>query len=307
MREENRSSLAPIALFVFNRPAHTQKLLQSLLANKEAERSDLYIFCDSSKYPEQDSDVAAVRSIVAQIDGFARVEALYHETNKGLAQSIIYGVSKLCREYGRVIVLEDDLVLSAFFLRYMNEALDFYADDKKVMQISGFQFPIPSRDNASGLLPYTTSWGWATWERAWENFDPSFCDVSELNREKDLRYRFDFDGTYPAFKMLKRLHAGAVSSWAIRWYHIVFSNQGLVLYPPVSFVNNLGEGEAATNPSVWNSQVAMSLAGDISVKHGSNESVDEHMRISVVKHLKSERRIFRKLLGALKNSLWRKK
>ncbi len=171
------------------------------------------------------------------------------ESNQGLARSIIGGVTRLTTEFGRVIVVEDDLVVAPQFLTYMNAALNRYADDDRVMQISGYMFPVTTfSDRTEALfLPFTTSWGWATWARAWEHFDAQANGWERLDQDPSLRHRFNVHGSFDYFHMLKLQLAGAIDSWAIRWYWSVFIREGLVLHPPRTMVQNTGFDGSGTH------------------------------------------------------------
>ncbi|MBR0779575.1 glycosyltransferase [Bradyrhizobium diazoefficiens] len=241
---------APIALFVFRRPDKTRATLGSLARCRGIEDTDLYIFCDGPRGTSDDRAVADVRAIVEAFD-HPRKTLVISPENQGLARSIIAGVTRLCEQYGRVIVVEDDLIVSPAFLDYMNTGLDTFADDPRVMQISGFAF---ARNNASPnsaarFLPVTTSWGWATWSRSWHDFDPDCRDADALRSNYALRSRFDLGGLFGYYDMLQRQEAGRIDSWAIRWYWSVFRRDGLVLYPPVSLVRNDGLDSSGTHTS----------------------------------------------------------
>ena len=158
---------APIALFVYNRPEHTLKTIISLAQNEGASDSDLHIFSDAPKTSADEPLVSRVRALLKQVSGFKNVVITEQIKNLGLAQSIITGVSSLCKEYGRVIALEDDLVTSPYFLKFMNDALDYYADMPEVMHISGFRYPVKEFEKAQTFfLHVPLCWGWATWDRA---------------------------------------------------------------------------------------------------------------------------------------------
>lgn len=235
------AELAPIALFVYNRPQHTRQIVEALLRNPQSIQSELFIFSDAAKTPETISRVEQVRIYIRTVAGFKSVTVIEREKNFGLANSIIDGVTKLCFDYGKVIVLEDDLGLAPTFLNYMNNALDRYQVDEKVMQISGYMFPVRvESDSDAFFLPFTTSWGWATWKRAWEKFDPEAKDFELLKVNAQKRKAFDLDNSYPYFKMLEQQKKGLIDSWAIRWNLSVFIENGLVLFPRKTLVNNCG-------------------------------------------------------------------
>ena len=241
-------SFAPIALFAYNRPTHMRRAVESLLANELAPVSDLYIFSDGPKSPAQDAAVADVRRYSRSVSGFRSVTVVERATNLGLANSIIDGTTRLTKELGSVIVLEDDLVVSPRFLEYMNRALERYQNDDSAMQVSGYMYPIDVGAEADAFfMPFTTSWGWATWERAWQHFDPEMKGFDALVEDRHLRDRFNLGGAYDYFDLLKRQRRGSIDSWAIRWYLSVFIRGGLTLYPARTLVRNIGFDGSGTH------------------------------------------------------------
>jgi hypothetical protein len=239
---------APIVFFAYKRPDHTQQALQSLARNEGAQESELFIFCDAPKRAEDEEAVRQVREVIRTQQWCGKVHIIERETNMGCAKSIISGVTEICEKYGRVIVLEDDLVLSPFFLDYMNRALDLYEDNPQVMQISGHMFPvILDVETDAVFMPFTTSWGWATWQRSWKYFDPDMSGYAQLKSDKNLRYKFDLNSSYPYFKMLEEQIDGKIDAWCIRWYLSLFMLQGLTLYPTQSLVGNLGLDGSGTH------------------------------------------------------------
>jgi len=231
----------PLALFAYNRPLHTQRCLQALDACFRIEECSIHIFCDGPKTAEGISEVAATRRVVETWVESHQAEVVTRETNLGLAHSIVAGVSQLCQEFGRVIVVEDDLVVSPDFLDYMLQGLDRYQDEAKVYQISGFMYPLdlpPVPDVF--FLPFITTWGWGTWTRAWQIFDWNVAMALPMLSEPDQRRRFDLDGSYPYTEMLYRRLKGRNDSWGILWYAAVFSAGGLALHPRRSLVWNGG-------------------------------------------------------------------
>lgn len=233
--------LSPIALFVYNRPKHTRQTIEALLSNSKAKESNLYIFSDAPKNEAAKVAVEEVRGYLKQISGFNKVIIVERVTNWGLANSVIDGVTRLCNAFGKVIVLEDDLVVSPYFLEFMNLGLDKYEFDEKVMQIAGYMFPVDLEMNDDALfLPFISSWGWATWSRSWQHFDSEAKGYEQLKNSSMMRGQFDLDGNYKYFNMLKSQQDGKTNSWAIRWYLSVFLNKGLALYPKRTMVQNVG-------------------------------------------------------------------
>ena len=232
---------APIVFFAYNRPDHTLNSLMSLAENPEARESDLFIFCDAPKKTEHEKGVDEVRRIVKSRQWCDSVHIIEQVRNLGCAQSIIDGVTHVCDAFGRIIVLEDDLVLSPHFLGYMNAALELYEPNPQVMQVSGHMFPIEFDNETDAIfLPFITSWGWATWQRAWKLFDPNMSGYEQIRKNKKLRYKFNIYGSYNYSDMMEAQMRGEIDSWAIRWYASTFFKTGLTLYPVRTLVENKG-------------------------------------------------------------------
>ncbi|QKJ31325.1 sugar transferase [Mucilaginibacter mali] len=251
--------LAPIALFVYNRPDHTRRTLSYLQKNLLADESRLFIFSDAAKTSADQAKVDEVRQLVKDVDGFKSVKITERKQNMGLANSIIDGVTGLVNEYGRVIVFEDDLLSSPYTLQYFNEGLTRYENEEKVMHIGAYMYAL--KDKA---LPQTfmfraaTSWGWATWARAWKNFEPDI-DVLMQQFDKEKISRFSIQHTMNFWKQMLGFKAGKNNSWAIRWYASVFLKGGLTLNPSHSLVHNIGNdgsGTHSNNEHMYSVQVA---------------------------------------------------
>ena len=233
-------NVAPIALFVYNRPEHTRRTIKFLQKNLLADESRLFIFSDAAKDSSQQVFVNEVREIIKQVDGFKSVELIERKTNLGLAESIIDGVSMLVSEYGKVIVFEDDLISSAYTLQYFNDALFRYQNEEKVMHIGAYMYPLKAENLPETFLyRAATSWGWATWDRAWKDFEPDINKIIDrFDRKK--RLEFSIDGTMNFWKQSIEFKSGRNNSWAIRWYASIFLKGGLTLNPSKSLINNIG-------------------------------------------------------------------
>ncbi len=247
--------LAPIALFAYRRRAHVERAIRSLLTNVEARDTALYIFCDGPRTIEDEPAVHSVRQYLSSVTGFAEISLHLRPDNVGLAQSIITGTSTVLRSHERVIVLEDDLVVSPFFLRYMNEGLTCYQGDEQVASIHGYVDPVHVKPETF-FLRGADCWGWATWGRAWEHFNP---DAGVLLRElesRGLSESFDMQGAFPYTKMLRLQLCKRIDSWAIRWRASCYLAGMLTLYPGRSLVANIGmdgtgtHGDATSDYSV---------------------------------------------------------
>jgi hypothetical protein len=250
---------APVALFVYNRPWHTQQTVTALLANPEAVKTPLYIFSDAAKTENEVQAVAQVREFLREITGFQSVTIIEREENFGLARSIIDGVTFVCDKHEQVIVLEDDLVTSPYFLSYMNSGLEKYKDEQQVISLHAYVYPTEQNLPEIFFLKAAHSWGWATWKRGWQLFEPDGSKLLNELQKRKLTYQFDFDGSYPYTKMLKNQIAGKNNSWAIRWYASAFLNDKLTLYSGRSLVHNIGMDGSGVHCSVTNtfsSQVA---------------------------------------------------
>tara|TARA_B110000971_G_C20034318_1_gene513289 strand:+ start:1903 stop:2811 length:909 start_codon:yes stop_codon:yes gene_type:complete len=239
--------LAPIIVFTFNRVWHTRQTFEALLGNEGAAQSDVTVYCDGAR-DEKDADaVAEVRAYVKTVTGFNSISIVERERNYGLAASIIDGVSQTVQKHERVIVLEDDMVSSKYFLRYMNEALDKYADEDKVACVHGYCYPVKAALPEAFFLQGADCWGWATWARAWDGFNPDGKALLEALQARNLTQSFDYDGTYPYVKMLKKQILGKNNSWAIRWHASAFLAGKLTLYPGRSLIHNIGNDDSGTH------------------------------------------------------------
>lgn len=238
---------APIALFVFRRLEHVRLTVEALAANELASESQLYIFCDGPRSAQDEAAVNSVRDYVKTVSGFSRVTVIEREDNIGLAQSIISGVTDVVSRHGRIIVVEDDLITSKFFLRYMNDGLGLYEHDERVASIHGYIYPISRTVADTFFLRGADCWGWATWNRAWAKFEPDAKTLLNRIGQKDLAHEFDMDGSYGFHAMLRDYAEGRNNSWAIRWHASAFLENMLTLYPGQSLVNNIGLDDSGTH------------------------------------------------------------
>jgi len=234
--------LAPIAVFAYNRSEHLQRTLAALSRCDWADRSTLIVYSDGPKTAGDAGAVRRVREIVQAAVGFADVRIVNRTQNFGLARSIITGVTELCRAHGRVIVLEDDLVVARGFISYMNQALERYENDRTVMQVSGYVLPMPNVSclGETFFCRVASSWGWATWERAWNCFCSDPAALLERLASSERRRQFDVEDSYPYYAMLQQHAAGKLDVWGVRWYASMFLQGGLCLYPTESLVQNIG-------------------------------------------------------------------
>lgn len=295
MIETSRDKKTPVALFLYNRPAHARLALESLSRCRRLDECVVKIYCDGAKSSEHSEGVSASRNVAREWATRLNAEVIERETNLGLARSIVSGVSELCEHYGRVIVVEDDFSVSPSFLDYMLTALDRYAEAPNVYQISGYMFPIRHAQAPDAFfLPLTTTWGWATWSRAWRIFDWTAGDAEALLRDADVRRRFNLDNAYPYAEMLESKLRGENDSWGILFWWAVFQAGGLVLHPRRSLVWNGGFDESGTHcgDQAWSNQSLSEIADDPwSAKpfvFPEQVTVDQVAFEKVVRFLKSE-------------------
>lgn len=240
---------APILLFAYKRLDTLKKTLKALQLNKLASESDLFVFSDGAKFEKDLEIVNQIRSFLRTIDGFKSVTIVESKINKGLANSIIEGVSEVIDKYDQVIVLEDDLITTPNFLQFMNQCLTKYASIGKVFSISGYSFNLGQQVDYNEDVYFLNrgwSWGWATWKDRWETVDWEVKSYSQFNKNKKLKRSFAKGGS-DLNKMLENQITGKLDSWAIRWFYHQFYVQGLTVYPVFSKVNNEGFDKDATH------------------------------------------------------------
>lgn len=240
-------TFAPVVMFAYKRVRHLREAINSLRKNPEAEQTELIIYSDAPKTHSDRPYVQSVRSYIQTIHGFKNIRVIEAPENKGLANSIIEGVTDVLNEYGKVIVMEDDIVVAPFFLGYMNEALMKYQDTMEVASIHGYTYPVDGELPETFFIRGADCWGWATWSRAWREFRPDGVQLLQELTDRKLLYRFDYDGATTNVKMLRDQIAGRVDSWAIRWHASAFLKNMLTLYPGRSLVQNIGADGGGTH------------------------------------------------------------
>lgn len=238
---------APVALFAYNRPRHLERVLEALRRNPEAADSDLIIFSDAAQNPAASAAVEEARRIARSAAGFRTLRVVERQENFGLARSIISGVSELTGSFGRAVVLEDDLLPSPNFLRYVNDALLEYQDDARVVSVHAYVYPVKEPLPETFFLRGADCWGWATWARGWQVFEPDGRRLLEEIKARRLGDEFDLDGSYPYVRMLEDQIEGRNDSWAVRWHAAAFLRGLLTLYPGRSQVQNIGADGSGSN------------------------------------------------------------
>lgn len=251
--------LAPVIVFVYNRPIHTQKTLEALALNVVSRGTPLYIYHDgirtNASLIERES-YAQVADLIANFNWPGTKKLVQSQVNRGLADSIINGVTEVAKLHGKVIVLEDDLITAPGFLSYMNDALSTYENDKQVMHISGYLFPMGLNSLPQTFFhTATNSWGWATWADRWQYFNPDAnCLYKEL-AEKGKLNAFNLDGYGKSLSQLGDNMSGQIKTWAVKWEASVFLRGGYCLYPGTSLIRNIGHDDSGVHCSAYNYQL----------------------------------------------------
>lgn len=249
MENKKENKLAPICLFVYTRLEETKKTINALKENILAKESELFIFSDGAKNKETQDKIQEIRNYLRSINGFKRITIIESEINKGLAQSIIEGVSSIIEKYKKVIVLEDDLITTPNFLTFMNDALHFYENSQEIFSISGYTLDLPTLKNYNkdyylGLR--ASSWGWGTWENRWKDIDWEIKDYNKFKWNIVRNYKFSRGGSdMPS--MLKKQMKGKIDSWAIRWCYNQYKKGTYTVFASKSKVKSIGFGENATH------------------------------------------------------------
>ncbi len=246
-------NLSPIIIFAYNRPLHLQKTIESLSKNYLAAESEVFLYIDNAKKEIDKAKVEEVKQYVKKnLENsifFKKITIIEREKNWGLANSIIAGVSEIIKIYKKAIILEDDMICTPDFLNFMNDALDFYQDEKKIFSISGYTFPIviPSDYKKNVFINQrTSSWGWATWEDRWQKADWQMNDYQSFIKNNIEKKQFKAIGE-DLILMLKKQQNGLIDSWAIRWIYTHFKHKGFCVYPIHSKIQNIGTDNTGTH------------------------------------------------------------
>lgn len=249
-----QKNLAPIVLFCYKRLDLLQTTIEYLLKNKLSKESDLIIFCDGAKNKEDEKLVNNVKNYLKQIKGFKNIELNFSEKNKGLANSIINGVSKVLERYSKVIVLEDDIVVNEYFLEYMNNALEKYRNEENIACIHGYQFNLKNANklDETFFIKGADCWGWATWKRVWSNVEWNGQILLDQIKKNNLEKEINMNDSYEFTQMLEDQIAGKNDSWAIRWYISCFLQNKLCLYPYKTLIQNIGINSAEGTHCIGN-------------------------------------------------------
>lgn len=247
-----QSKCAPIALFAFKRPGSLEAVLEALSQNTQFEHTQIYAFCDGPKAGAASDIVQSVRATKHVLQCWqtrANIEIFANDENCGLHRQIPHGISYVLERHDRVIVIEDDILVSPFFLDYMNDALNLYAEDFEVMQVSGFMFNVKSKLPETFFYNVNSCWGWGTWKRAWRYYnDDASALLKQLTKSPDFSmYEFNGGQNGCFYDQLVKNHLGDLKSWAVKWHASMYLHGGNCLHPNKTLVKNIGFGSDGTN------------------------------------------------------------
>jgi hypothetical protein len=240
-------SYAPIAVFAFNRPLHLRQCLASLEENPEINHSEITIFVDGPRSDKERKTVSEVLEVARNFADRIPAEIIFSEENMGLAESVINGISHVLATNSRIIVVEDDLIVSKYFLKYCNDGLDKYQKTPEVASIHGFSYNLGTSVKEPYFLRGADCWGWATWKDRWEHLEQDSHKLLKQLKDMGLEGSFDLDGAYPYTRMLERQARNEISSWAIRWHASMYLANKLSFFPVQSMVMNTGTDGSGTH------------------------------------------------------------
>jgi len=294
--------LAPIVLFVYNRPWHTEQAVKSLKENKLAAQSDLVIYSDGAKSEKDKYAVIKVRDFVGKITGFKSIQIIKRKQNIGLAGSVISGINEIFQKYNKVIVIEDDVVSFISFLEFMNEALKIYENDERIFSVTGYTFPfkIPKEYIDSTFISYrSSSWGWGTWKDRWLKVDWEIKDYGKFKKDKNAQIIFNRGGE-DLTPMLHSQMNSKIDSWAIRWAYAHFKNNAYCLFPVHSKIKNVGTDSSGTHSDTTSKFDVMidDDDDDGSIRFNEEIALDNELVINLQKFNRPN--LFRRIVNRLR-------
>jgi len=278
---------APIVLFVYNRPWHTRKTLEALRLNPLAAQSELYIFSDGPKSTEKKEldAIQKVRAVIREKDWCKTIHLKEQSENKGLADSIIEGITQVLLHHESVIVLEDDIVTSPGFLKYMNDALSVYHNDEKVMHVAGYIYPLKQPLPQTFFFNLGSCHGWATWKSAWQLLETDASTLLQKVKERKLEDRFNIEGSNNFLWQLEANISGQIKTWATKWYATILLNDGHCLHPGKSLIRNIGADGSGVHFDINFDYEIKEVADKISVERIEIQE-DQQIRAYIAKYLK---------------------
>ena len=296
-----KNKLAPIIIFTYNRYKHFEITLKSLSKNHLSKESELYIFCDGPKNLSDKKKISRIYNLYLLNKSFKRKKIIFRKKNIGLKKNITQGVSQILKDYDSVIVLEDDMISSKYFLTYMNEGLKKFKNYSKVASIHAYMYPLKKKfKNKYFFLKGADCWGWGTWKRSWKKLSLNSKKLSIKIEKNNLIEEFNYNNTYNYFKMLKK-NIKTNRSWAICWYASMFLQNMYTLNPTTSLIKNIGLDGSGTNCKIdyqMNSKFLNKYHKIENIDLKENNQIKDEIKIFFKDNL--NKGIFQKILKIIK-------
>jgi Glycosyl transferase family 2 len=290
---------APICIFTYKRLDTASRTIEALIKNPLAEKSTVFIFSDGPKRETDAVQVAEVRKYLDKVKGFKEINLIKREQNFGLSKSIINGVSKVMQDFGKAIVVEDDIFTSPGFLSFINQGLEVYQDNPKVFAVSGYTFPIKYPADYQYdvyFAPRASCWGWGSWQDRWERIDWELKDYEALKSNPKLIRELNQGGS-DLSRLVRRQMEGKIDSWDTVWTYNQFKFRQQAAFPTESKVQNIGFGTDATHTKFYN---RFHTELDKSGKMEFNFPKDVVLEKSILQAFKNKNSLFARALGRLK-------
>ena len=243
---------APVAVFVYNRPEHAEKALNALGKAMGASNTDVYVFSDGAKGEKDREAVRETRNVLNKVKQnccFHSFHVTERTQNMGLAVSVITGVSEIINRYGSIIVVEDDLIVQEGLLNFLNEALEYYKQDRRIWSVSGYtiELDVLKRYPKDVYFGYRgSSYAWATWKSRWRMCDWDMRSYKWFRYNPFQRALFNRGGAGMS-GMLDAQMMGSLDSWAIRWYYSQFKKNMYTVFASKSLVECIGYDGSGTH------------------------------------------------------------
>ena len=291
--------LAPICIFTYKRLNTTKLTIDALKKNHLAKESCVYIFSDGPKSQEDTAQIEQVRTYLDTVDGFKEIKIIKKEKNSGLSKSIITGVSEIMNQFGKAIVVEDDIYTSPNFLDFINQGLDKYQDNPHIFNISGYTFPIkypPQYDYDVYFAQRASCWGWGSWKDRWSNIDWEIKDYESFRKDSQLKHQIKQGGS-DMYRLVRRQMEGKIDSWDTVWTYNQFRFKQYAIFPTVSKVQNIGFGDDATHTKFYNRfQTTLDNSNQTAFNMPDEMVLDK----TIVRAFRDKNSLYERALGRLK-------
>ena len=297
-----------VLILLYNRPEHTKKLLNSIEKSKNSKQFKYYFFCDGPKNNFDYINIIEIKKILKEFSNNFTSKIFFRKKNIGLLKNVIQSINSIFKIYEEVIILEDDLVINKNFFIFMSNSLKKYKNSNKVLQISGYSYPINSK-KFHYFLPLTSCWGWGITKKNWRDFIKFFNDYNSImthfltiKSSNVLKRSFNYNNSYNYFSMLDSFLKKKISSWGIIFYLYLFVNNKLSFFPFKSLVNNNGfdgSGRHKSKSDFFNEKSDTKKRGEfpkkITIRRSNNIKVEQFFRDNLTIYAKVKKKIYEKI------------